>query len=195
MACLIYYYNRVALVLHSHVVTQKALHLHGASTESVCRTFISNSKSVFKEVLHDRHLRHATYPPRPETQLRIVTTLFKSFTSSYHTVIITSIRRAGAFVAGLDAGHAYNEFPLMGGQLVPAEYWALPGLRNFFENTAAVQFDHRVLAVTTLTSVATVWALHRRAPLPGGSKVLLHSLMAATALQVGLSLLLPESKL
>lgn len=45
--------------------------------------------------------------------------------------------------AGMDAGRAYNEFPLMGGQLVPEEYWLLWdkgfGLRNFFENTAAVQ--------------------------------------------------------
>lgn len=49
----------------------------------------------------------------------------------------------GAFVAGLDAGHAYNTFPLMGGHIVPEEYWALPGWRNTFENTAAVQFHHR----------------------------------------------------
>lgn len=50
---------------------------------------------------------------------------------------------AGAFVAGLDAGHAYNTFPLMGGRIVPEEYSALPGWRNAFENTAAVQFHHR----------------------------------------------------
>jgi Cytochrome oxidase assembly protein len=49
----------------------------------------------------------------------------------------------GAFVAGLDAGHAYNTFPLMGGRVVPEEYAALPGWRNAFENTAAVQFHHR----------------------------------------------------
>jgi heme A synthase len=46
-------------------------------------------------------------------------------------------------VAGLDAGHAYNTFPLMGGRVVPEEYAALPGWRNAFENTAAVQFHHR----------------------------------------------------
>ncbi|MEE8294925.1 MAG: COX15/CtaA family protein, partial [Sphingomonadales bacterium] len=34
----------------------------------------------------------------------------------------------GAFVAGLDAGLIYNEFPLMGGQVYPTEMWALnPG--------------------------------------------------------------------
>jgi len=95
---------------------------------------------------------------------------------------------AGAFVAGLDAGHAYNEFPLMGGQLVPAEYWALDGWRNFFENTAAVQFDHRLLATTTLVSVAATWLAHRTAPLPTSSKRLLHALMAVTAAQVCLAI-------
>ncbi len=87
-------------------------------------------------------------------------------------------------MAGLDAGHAYNEFPLMGGQLIPAEYWALDGWRNFFENTAAVQFDHRLLATTTLVSVAATWLAHRAAPLPTSSKRLLHALMAVTAAQV-----------
>ena len=57
---------------------------------------------------------------------------------------------SGAFVAGLDAGHAYNTFPLMGGRLVPQEYGSeLPWWRNSFENTAAVQFHHRVLALST----------------------------------------------
>lgn len=48
----------------------------------------------------------------------------------------------------MDAGRAYNTWPLMGGQLVPDEYWGWEGLglsplRNMFENTAAVQFNHR----------------------------------------------------
>lgn len=43
----------------------------------------------------------------------------------------------------MDAGRAYNTWPLMGGNWVPEEYWKLWesgfGMRNFFENTAAVQ--------------------------------------------------------
>jgi len=62
----------------------------------------------------------------------------------------------GAFVAGLDAGLVYNEFPYMGDGLAPpkdellspsyakradkSDIW-----RNFFENPTTVQFDHRVL--------------------------------------------------
>jgi cytochrome c oxidase assembly protein subunit 15 len=74
-------------------------------------------------------------------------------------VLLTAL--SGAFVAGLDAGLVYNEFPLMGGRLAPPtdelfspdyakradgsdRWW-----RNILENPITVQFDHRVLAMTT----------------------------------------------
>ena len=62
---------------------------------------------------------------------------------------------SGALVAGLDAGRAYNTFPLMAGRLVPDGYFAMGAtLGNMFENIAAVQFNHRVLA--TLTAMAAL---------------------------------------
>lgn len=88
----------------------------------------------------------------------------------------------------MDAGRAYNTFPLMGGQLVPEEYFNMTGVRNFFENTAAVQFDHRVLAVSTLTAVSALWLAHRNAPLPSPCKKLLHATAAMTAAQVSLGI-------
>ena len=94
---------------------------------------------------------------------------------------------AGAFVAGLGAGHAYNDFPWMNGQWVPDEYWAMPGWRGFFENAAAVQLQHRVLAGTTLASVLATWAVFRGRPMPVASKQLLNALLGVTGLQVGLS--------
>lgn len=36
------------------------------------------------------------------------------------------------------------------------------GFRNFFENTATVQFDHRMLAYTTLATVGTLMVTARR---------------------------------
>jgi len=52
----------------------------------------------------------------------------------------------GAFVAGLDAGRVYTDWPLMGGRLVPETYGALsPFWLNAFENPAAVQFHHRLV--------------------------------------------------
>jgi cytochrome c oxidase assembly protein subunit 15 len=45
----------------------------------------------------------------------------------------------------------------MDGQWVPEGIMALsPTYRNFFENTATVQFDHRMLAYATATSVAAL---------------------------------------
>jgi cytochrome c oxidase assembly protein subunit 15 len=56
---------------------------------------------------------------------------------------------SGAFVAGLDAGRVYNTFPLMAGKLIPPGYQAFsPWWRNAFENPAAAQFHHRLLAVS-----------------------------------------------
>ena len=74
-----------------------------------------------------------------------------------YTLIALTIL-AGALVAGLRAGLIYNEFPLMGGALAPSDYW-LPelGWSNAFENRAAVQFHHRVLATATLLAVAYLW--------------------------------------
>ena len=54
-------------------------------------------------------------------------------------IALTALSGYG-YVAGLDAGRAYNTFPLMGGRIVPEEYWAqweAKGWRDFRENTAA----------------------------------------------------------
>lgn len=93
---------------------------------------------------------------------------------------------SGAFVAGLDAGHAYNTFPLMNGQLVPDEYRSVPGWRNAFESTAAVQLHHRVLALTTLGAVGATWWWARSLALPHPCRLLVHGLAAVTAAQVTL---------
>jgi cytochrome c oxidase assembly protein subunit 15 len=99
---------------------------------------------------------------------------------------------SGAYVAGMDAGRAYNTFPLMDGKWIPDEYWSMwerRGWRNFFENTAAVQFDHRVLALTTLAAVTYVWGAHRfNGRLPAAARALLDASMLATLAQVGLGI-------
>ncbi|HEX6313731.1 MAG TPA: COX15/CtaA family protein [Gemmatimonadaceae bacterium] len=71
------------------------------------------------------------------------------------SVVLTMM--SGGFVAGLDAGRIFNEFPLMGGQLVPQGYASQPGIRNWFENPIAAQFNHRVLAVTLALSIWVAW--------------------------------------
>jgi len=82
------------------------------------------------------------------------------------TGLIAVTVASGAFVAGNDAGHAFNDWPLFAGRLVPEGIWeeAL-GWGNLFENTATVQFDHRALAYA---SVAGVGAVHMAAKRAGG---------------------------
>jgi cytochrome c oxidase assembly protein subunit 15 len=66
---------------------------------------------------------------------------------------------AGAFVAGLDAGHAWNTFPLMGGSFLPGGYGQLtPAWLNAFENPAAVQFHHRWLGIGAVLGAVAFWA-------------------------------------
>ncbi|KAG2446761.1 hypothetical protein HYH02_008322 [Chlamydomonas schloesseri] len=107
--------------------------------------------------------------------------------------LIAVTATSGAFVAGMDAGHAYNTWPLMAGQLVPVEDycdWERLGLtpvRNLFENTAAVQFNHRTLATVTLFSVIAAWAAYKRPGLlPPRATTCLHAVAAVTAVQFAL---------
>jgi heme a synthase len=96
---------------------------------------------------------------------------------------------AGGFVAGTRAGLIYNTFPLMDGRLVPADYAQLhPLIRNWFENVAAVQFNHRLLAMTTVAAVLLLWVAGRRAALPKRARIALHALLATTVTQVALGI-------
>lgn len=97
---------------------------------------------------------------------------------------------SGGFVAGLDAGLAYNTFPKMGERWVPSGLVALdPWWRNVFENLTTVQFDHRLLALTTLCAVVVYWIASRRAALPARARTGATVLLAVALLQVTLGVL------
>ncbi len=65
---------------------------------------------------------------------------------------------AGALVAGTHAGKTYNTWPLMDGNFVPEGYTALsPFWRNFGENIAAIQFNHRMLAYAVMLVAVIYW--------------------------------------
>jgi cytochrome c oxidase assembly protein subunit 15 len=96
---------------------------------------------------------------------------------------------SGGFVAGLKAGHAYNTFPLMDGHWVPEViFMQQPLWRNFFENIATVQFDHRVLAILVFIGVCALSLGTLRSPLSRQLRLGLHALMAAALLQVTLGI-------
>jgi heme a synthase len=113
-----------------------------------------------------------------------------------HSVVASSLHRStfakihwlpvGAFVAGLDAGRAYNTFPLMNGRLIPKEYFSVDGWRNAFESTAAVQLHHRALALTTLTATVATWWSARGLVLPPQCRKLLAAVALMSSLQVSL---------
>jgi len=97
---------------------------------------------------------------------------------------------SGAFVAGMKAGHHYNSFPLMDGQVVPEGYLEMtPVYRNFFENIATVQFDHRVLASSTFVSSWAFWMLSRGVVLPPQARLGCNLLVAATSGQFALGII------
>lgn len=96
---------------------------------------------------------------------------------------------SGGFVAGLDAGLLYNTFPKMGSYWIPPGYLALqPEWRNLFENMAAVQFNHRLLAVTTFCVIVAYWWFARRLDLPRRIRSGMNALLHTAVLQVALGI-------
>lgn len=110
------------------------------------------------------------------------------------TALISVTVISGGFVAGLKAGKIYNTFPMMG------EYWTPPGMfalepwwRNLFDNMATVQFDHRILAITTFALVLVYRLRIGKTTLPAriakGTNALLHTAVLQVALGIATLLL------
>ncbi len=105
------------------------------------------------------------------------------------TVLICITVVSGGFVAGLKAGKIYNTFPMMG------DFWIPPGLmarepfwRHFFDNMVTVQFDHRLLAITTFVVVVVYWLKARKADLPKRARPAVNALLHTVTLQVVLGI-------
>ncbi|KAG0323617.1 Cytochrome c oxidase assembly protein cox15 [Dissophora globulifera] len=152
------------------------------------------------KILTDNHIAKGAY----ESLAAVINNpALKRFKGAAHGVValifITAI--SGAFVAGLDAGLVYNEFPLMGGRLVPPMRELFDdkflhegdnpktGLwRNMFDNQVTVQFNHRVLATTTFTAVSSLFLYSRGLPLPPHIRMGVNVLMGVACCQVGLGI-------
>lgn len=73
-------------------------------------------------------------------------------------LLVTITIISGGFVAGLKAGLIFNSFPKMDGYWIPPGLFALePLYLNLFENRVTVQFDHRLLAITTGVFILWYW--------------------------------------
>ncbi|ODH29217.1 hypothetical protein ACO22_03805 [Paracoccidioides brasiliensis] len=121
------------------------------------------------------------------------------------TLLVFATAMSGGLVAGLDAGLIYNEFPYMGEGFVPptselfsSHYSRLADKsdlwwRNMLENPSLVQLNHRILAMTTFSSVMGLWAYTRfsqnvKQLLPKIAKKGMHGVVGFTFLQASLGI-------
>lgn len=91
-------------------------------------------------------------------------------------LLVFTTAMSGGLVAGLDAGLIYNEFPKMGTGFAPPKSELFDAFysrkedrsdlwwRNMLENPSLVQLDHRILAMTTYTSILALWLYSRYNP-------------------------------
>lgn len=103
--------------------------------------------------------------------------------------LITLTVVSGGFVAGLKAGKIFNTFPKMGDTWIPDGLTAMqPAWINAFENMVTVQFNHRVLALSTFALILVFWLFSRRASLSGAIMLRTHWLLIIAVAQVALGI-------
>ena len=125
-----------------------------------------------------------TVPSHGNIRLRALRRFSVAITSLIFIMILS-----GGFVAGIRAGFAYNTFPLMNGHFIPPEIFILePWYRNFFDNMATVQFDHRMIAWTLAILIPVFWYRSRSLPLSGSARFACSLLLIMLAIQIGLGI-------
>ena len=109
--------------------------------------------------------------------------------SNVVTALIFLTILSGGFVAGTRAGFTFNTFPLMAGQFYPEGMYVMqPWWRNWFENIATIQFNHRVLATLLFVVIPLFWWSKISRAESAQFRVALHLLLAALALQIALGI-------
>ncbi|MEO1640719.1 MAG: heme A synthase [Pseudomonadota bacterium] len=94
----------------------------------------------------------------------------------------------GALVAGIDAGRAFPDWPLMAGGFLPPEPLSLsPVWRNFFEDAGLVQFMHRMAGYALFALGIFVWWRARRSAYDQ-TRFAFNAMMAVMFLQVVLGI-------
>lgn len=128
---------------------------------------------------------------------------FRCYVTALTAVIFITVL-TGAFVAGLDAGLIYNEFPMMGLGLTPpkSELWdkfycrkqdaSDLWWRNMLENPSLVQLDHRIMAMMVCAGVLALFAYSRtgrvKAALPPDARKATMGLLHLMVMQVTLGI-------
>ena len=79
-------------------------------------------------------------------------------------IVLLLMMSSGAMVAGIRAGFIFNTYPLIAGDWIPSQLFAMTPLwKNLFENPVTIQFFHRwfaliVMMFVVLTSVKLIRA-------------------------------------
>eukprot|EP00045_Choanoeca_perplexa_P003912 m.34342 g.34342 ORF g.34342 m.34342 type:complete len:401 (+) comp12291_c0_seq1:114-1316(+) len=132
-------------------------------------------------------LRHLLPEQTLKGDLAQLKTLRKFAHGTAGFIFITAM--SGAFVAGLDAGLVYNEFPQMGDRWIPEDLMVLePAWKNVFENPTMAQFDHRVLGTTTGLLVGGLWAYSRKFQLHSRAKLAVNAMLGMVGVQIALGI-------
>ena len=94
----------------------------------------------------------------------------------------------GALVAGIDAGRAFPDWPLMAGGFLPPQPFDLqPVWRNFFEDAGLVQFMHRMAGYLLFAYGVFVWMKARRSA-NGQTRYAFNVILALMLLQMVLGI-------
>ncbi|SFS11044.1 heme A synthase [Yoonia litorea] len=94
----------------------------------------------------------------------------------------------GALVAGIDAGRAFPDWPLMAGGFLPPQPFDLqPMWRNFFEDAGLVQFMHRMAGYGLFLFGLFVWWRARQSA-NGQTRYAFNAMMAVMLLQMVLGI-------
>lgn len=105
------------------------------------------------------------------------------------TVLVCIMILSGGLVAGTKAGFIFNTFPKMNGAWLPPGLLSMqPVYMNALENVAAIQFSHRLLALTLTTITLLFWLSSLGVGLLKSSKIGLHLLLIMLAAQVALGI-------
>jgi len=128
--------------------------------------------------------------PHSDQQKKMYETLtgLRHFSFSL-TLLIFIMVLSGGFVAGIRAGLSYNTFPLMNGHFIPPDIFVLePWYRNFFDNMATVQFDHRLIAWMLAFLVPLFWFKARKVELPATTRLACHLFLMMLVIQISLGI-------
>lgn len=105
------------------------------------------------------------------------------------SVLIFFMILSGGLVAGIDAGFAYNTFPLMDGKFFPVGLYNLtPAWLSIFEDITTVQFNHRIFAYLIIVLVLIFTGLAFKRGVQGRQALSLILLLLALVLQVSLGI-------